>query len=102
MKINIYGLGYVGSVSAACLAADGDLLEGEDWIQESVIGSRFSGQFRWLDRDKGHIEPTIRGTAHITAETTLLFDQNDPFCWGLSPNATHCTPGNSPTALSPS
>ena len=27
--------------------------------------------------------PTISGRAHVTAETTLLLDDADPFCWGI-------------------
>ena len=45
------------SAKLACLAADGKLAEGEDWIQESVIGSSFSASFRWLDRSAGTIAP---------------------------------------------
>ena len=71
------------SAKLACLAADGKLAEGEPWVQESIIGSRFTGSFRWLDRETGRIAPTITGTAFVTAETTLLLDARDPFCWGI-------------------
>lgn len=71
------------SARLACLAADGLLAEGDNFIQESIIGSRFIGRFRWLDRTAGLIIPTITGTAHITAEATLLLDERDPFCWGI-------------------
>jgi len=71
------------SAKLACLAADGALAEGEDWIQESVIGSSFSASFRWLDRTTGTIAPLISGRAHVTAESTLLLDAADPFCWGI-------------------
>jgi 4-hydroxyproline epimerase len=71
------------SAKLACLAADGTLAEGEEWIQESVIGSSFSARFRWLDRSTGKIAPTISGRAHVTAESTLLLDAADPFCWGI-------------------
>jgi 4-hydroxyproline epimerase len=71
------------SAKLACLAADGKLAEGEVWIQESLIGSTFEARYRWLDRAKGEIVPTITGTAHITGENLLHLDPKDPFCWGI-------------------
>jgi 4-hydroxyproline epimerase len=71
------------SAKLACLAADGKLAEGATWVQESIIGSTFSASYRWLDRAAGKVIPSIRGTAHITAESTLLLDERDPFCWGI-------------------
>ena len=71
------------SAKLACLAADGKLREGDRWIQESIIGSTFTGTFRWLDRDTGQIIPTITGTAHMTAETTLILHDDDPYRWGI-------------------
>ena len=71
------------SAKLACLAAEGTLIEGDMWTQESIIGSKLTGTYRWLDRPTGKIAPTITGTAHITAETTLLLDDTDPFCWGI-------------------
>jgi 4-hydroxyproline epimerase len=73
------------SAKLACLAADGMLAEGESWVQESLIGSTFAGRYRWHDRDKGEVVPTITGTAHVTAESTLRLDPSDPFCWGITP-----------------
>jgi 4-hydroxyproline epimerase len=71
------------SAKLACLAADGKLTEGDPWIQESIIGSTFTGSFRWLDRARGEVEPVITGSAFINAETTALLDESDPFCWGI-------------------
>jgi 4-hydroxyproline epimerase len=71
------------SAKLACLAADEALDEGEDWIQESIIGSTFAARYRWLDRAAGWIAPTISGRAYVTAESTLLLDPADPFCWGI-------------------
>jgi 4-hydroxyproline epimerase len=71
------------SAKLACLAADGNLGEGDVWVQESLIGSTFAGRYRWHDRAKGEIVPTISGTAHVTGESTLRLDPNDPFCWGI-------------------
>jgi 4-hydroxyproline epimerase len=71
------------SAKLACLAADGVLAEGEEWTQESILGSVFKGQYRWIDRAQGTIAPTITGTAHVTAEARLILDPKDPFCWGI-------------------
>jgi 4-hydroxyproline epimerase len=73
------------SAKLACLAADGILAEGAEWVQESIIGSKFTGRFCWLDRAAGVIAPVITGTAHINAEATLILDDNDPYCWGFPP-----------------
>jgi len=76
------------SAKLACLAADGKLLEGQTWVQESICGSRFGGSYTWLDQARGLIEPTITGSAHVTAEATLLFkEETDPFCWGIAQGA---------------
>ncbi len=71
------------SAKLACLAADGRLAEGEAWVQESILGSTFTGRFKWLDRTRGQVIPTITGTAHITAEGRLILSESDPFCWGI-------------------
>lgn len=71
------------SAKLACLAADGKLAEGKLWTQESIIGSTFTGKFRWLDQAAGKIEPIITGAACVNAESTLLLDEDDPFCWGI-------------------
>lgn len=72
------------SARLACLAADGRLTEGGEFVQEGIVGSIFRGRFRWLDRARGIIQPTISGAAFVTAEATLFFDERDPFRHGLS------------------
>jgi 4-hydroxyproline epimerase len=71
------------SAKLACLAADGKLLEGDAWVQESVIGSSFEASYQWHDRSQGEIVPIITGTAHVTGENLLRLDPEDPFCWGI-------------------
>jgi 4-hydroxyproline epimerase len=68
------------SAKLACLAADGKLKQGETWRQESIVGSLFEGSFR-MDGDR--ILPSIKGSAFITSEATLLLDPGDPFRMGI-------------------
>lgn len=75
------------SAKLACLAADDKLAEGDVWVQESIIGTTFEGTYRWLDRARGEVAPTIKGRAYVNAESTLLLDENDPFCFGIPPDA---------------
>ena len=68
------------SAKLACLAADGKLAAGAEWVQESIVGSLFRAKYR---KQGDKIVPTITGSAFITAEGTQLIDPNDPFGWGL-------------------
>jgi len=69
------------SAKLACLHADGKLAPGQTWRQESIIGSSFDGSIRL---DSGTLFPTISGRAWLTAESTLLIDDSDPFAHGIT------------------
>jgi len=64
MKINIYGLGYVGSVSAACLAADGHDVLGLD-IDRTKVDSISKGV-------SAVVEPGLSELVHHAVETGRL------------------------------
>ena len=68
------------SAKLACLAADDKLAPGETWVQASITGSQFHGRY---ERDGERIRPFITGRAHMTADSTLLIDAQDPFAWGI-------------------
>jgi len=68
------------SAKLACLAASGKLAPGALWRQESITGSLFEARYSIED---GAIIPEITGSAHVTAEASLVLDPADPFCWGL-------------------
>ena len=68
------------SAKLACLASDGKLAEGESWVQESILGSTFAGHYY---RQGDAILPTIRGSAFVSAESTLLINEEDRFAWGI-------------------
>ncbi|HEX8012993.1 MAG TPA: proline racemase family protein [Casimicrobiaceae bacterium] len=68
------------SAKLACLFEDGKLREGAQWRQEGILGSVFRGHVAVRD---GRIFPFIRGAAHVTAEGSLVIDDNDPFAWGI-------------------
>jgi 4-hydroxyproline epimerase len=70
------------SAKLACLADDGLLAPGADWVQESVIGSRFTASYR--NGEQGRIVPSITGRAFICAETTLVQQPGDPFAEGIA------------------
>jgi len=68
------------SAKLACLYADGKLREGQVWRQESIIGSLFEG---FVKVEDGKIYPHFKGSAHVTAEATLMLDPDDPFNAGI-------------------
>jgi 4-hydroxyproline epimerase len=68
------------SAKMACLYADGKLAAGERWRQEGILGTVFEGSVTVAG---DVVTPTIKGNAYITAETTLQFDERDPFREGI-------------------
>ncbi len=72
------------SAKIASLAAKNLLQPGEQWIQESIIGSRFNASYH-INTD-GEIIPSITGRAFVSAESTLLFNSEDPFRNGIQAN----------------
>jgi 4-hydroxyproline epimerase len=77
------------SAKMACLAADGVLKPGETWRQEGILGTVFAGSFEFENSatnspyEECRIIPKITGSAHVTAESTLIFDPADPFRLGV-------------------
>jgi 4-hydroxyproline epimerase len=83
------------SAKMACLAADGLLTPGQVWRQEGILGTVFQGSFQFeesaIDANDSvniagngrRIVPIITGSAHVTAESTLIFDPADPFRLGV-------------------
>jgi 4-hydroxyproline epimerase len=70
------------SAKLACLFADGRLKPGEVWRQESVTGSVFEGSVEPTG-ESGVVVPSVTGTAYVTAEATLLVDEDDPLKDGI-------------------
>lgn len=72
------------SAKIACLAADGTLQAGATWHQESIVGSVFAASYvRDPALPDDQVIPSIRGSAYVNAEITQIFDDDDPFAWGI-------------------
>ena len=70
----------------AALHARGDLAIGQEFVNESIIGSRFTG--RLLEEVKlgstPAVVPEVSGRAWITGMSQYLMDPTDPFPTGFS------------------
>lgn len=69
------------SAKLACLAADAKLQPGEVYRQEGILGTVFEGSY---ELESGKVVPSITGRAWVTAESTLVFHDDDPFRDGIS------------------
>ena len=68
------------SAKMACLYADGVLKPDSVWRQESITGSIFEGR---IELQSDQIIPFVKGSAFVTAQSELVFDERDEFCWGI-------------------
>jgi proline racemase len=69
------------SAKLACLAADGALAPGQDYVQESVIGSTYKMSYQ--PGPGGGVIPTITGQAYVTSDARLIFNPADPYRSGI-------------------
>lgn len=69
------------SAKVACLAADGLLAPGQLWRQAGILGTVFEASY--VPGANG-VLPSITGSAWVTAQGHMLFDDTDPFAQGIS------------------
>lgn len=69
------------SAKLACLHADGKLAAGQVWRQAGILDTVFEGQVEPVG--DGKVLPRVSGCAWITGESTYLFQDDDPFRYGI-------------------
>ncbi len=69
------------SAKLACLAADGELAEGETIRQAGILGTSFAGSYRRIDENT--ITPIVQGRAYVTAESEMVLRSDDPYRYGV-------------------
>ncbi len=71
LRISIFGLGYVGTVSAGCLAADGHEVVGVDLVQTKVDLIN-SGQSPIIEAEIGEVLSSMVNSGHLRATTDFM------------------------------
>ncbi|MDZ7694030.1 MAG: 4-hydroxyproline epimerase [Balneolaceae bacterium] len=73
------------SARIAQWAARSKLKQGDEFIHESIIGSKFIGRIEEETTvgDKPAIIPSIEGWAHIYGYNTITIDEDDPYAHGF-------------------
>lgn len=63
----------------------GKLNKGDDFIHESIIGSKFTGRIEEVTKigDRPAIVPSIEGWAMVTGYNTIIIDDDDPYAHGF-------------------
>ena len=77
-----------GTGTSARLAqwfAKGKIKQGEPFIHESIIGSKFTGRIEEVTELAGKtaIIPSVEGWAKITGYNTIIIDDDDPYAHGF-------------------
>ena len=69
------------SAKLACLHASGKWMMGDVWRQAGITGSVFEGRIASVTEEG--VVPLVRGRAWVTAESWLMFGEDDPLSGGL-------------------
>src|SRR5438034_9595871 len=78
MRVSVFGLGYVGCVSAACLARDGHAVIGVD-VDQQKVAAVASGRSPVIERglDQLIAEVTRTGKLRATLDSKAAVEQTD-------------------------
>lgn len=73
------------SARMAQWASRGDLVEGQEFVHESIIGSQFIGRIEATATVGAYdaIIPSVEGWARVTGYNTIFVDDRDPFAHGF-------------------
>lgn len=69
------------SAKMVTVAERGELLPGQEWRQEGILGTLLTGH---VERSENAWIPTIRGRAWITGTSVLIGSMDDPFVAGIT------------------
>ena len=90
MRVSVFGLGYVGCVSAACLARDGHMVTGVD-VDQQKVSAVASGRSPVIERglDQLIAKVTRAGKLEATPDGKAAVDRTDAslLCVGTPSNA---------------
>jgi len=71
MKISIFGLGYVGAVSLACLSRDGHDVVGVD-IERTKLDLIMAGKTPVVEEGKVELMPQVAASGKVTVTTDAI------------------------------
>ncbi len=79
MKLSVWGLGYVGTVSAACLAQEGHEVIGVD-SEPRKVDVINAGNSPVIEKDIGRISQTIIDLVRVT-DSRSISGVYEGICW---------------------
>ncbi len=82
MKLSVWGLGYVGTVSAGCLAQEGHDVIGVD-SKQTKVDLINAGKTPIIEKDIGRIikQQVAAGRLSATTDAAVAVQRTEPICF---------------------